>query len=55
MGNLIKRLSAECTKLSNELQEKPQTFSPNQANRLEPRAKTKIWHRVIGRLQEDPQ
>jgi hypothetical protein len=55
MGNLIKRLSAECTKLSNQLQEKTQTFSPNQANRIEPRAKSKIWRRVVGRLQEDPQ
>jgi hypothetical protein len=55
MGNLIKRLSTECSKLSNQLQEKPQTFSPNQMSRIESRAKTKIWRRVIGRLQEDPQ
>ena len=55
MGNLIKRLSAECAKLSNQLQEKTQTFSQNQANRMQPRATTNIWRRVIGRPQDDPQ
>ena len=55
MGNLIKRLSAECAKLSNELQERTRTPSQNHGTRAEPRADVNIWRRVIGRLQEDPQ
>jgi septal ring factor EnvC (AmiA/AmiB activator) len=55
MGNLIKRLSAECAKLSNELQERNRTLSQNHRTRAEPRADANIWRRVIGRLQEDPQ
>jgi septal ring factor EnvC (AmiA/AmiB activator) len=55
MGNLIKRLSAECAKLSNELQERNRTLSQNHRTRTEPRADANIWRRVIGRLQEDPQ
>jgi chromosome segregation ATPase len=55
MGNLIKRLSAECAKLSNELQERTRTPSQNHGTHAEPRADVNIWRRVIGRLQEDPQ
>ena len=54
MGNLIKRLSDECAMLSKELQEKNQILP-----RLEPKKASsgdaKIWRRVIGRLQEEPQ
>ena len=55
MGNLIKRLSAECIALSDELQKanhglarvEPKTnHAPGEAN---------IWRRMIGRLQEEPQ
>jgi chromosome segregation ATPase len=55
MGNLIKRLSAECAKLNNELQERNRALSQNHGTRAEPRADANIWRRVIGRLQEDPQ
>jgi hypothetical protein len=55
MGNLIKRLSGECAKLSNELQERNRGFSQSREARAEPRADANIWRRMIGRLQEDPQ
>jgi chromosome segregation ATPase len=52
MGNLIKRLSAECAALSDEIQEKNQ--APG-AKRIQPSNDGTIWRRVIGRLQTDPQ
>ena len=55
MGNLIKRLSAECDALSGELQSKRQAVAPSQSKASEPSAENKIWRRVMGRLQPDPQ
>jgi chromosome segregation ATPase len=52
MGNLIKRLSAECAALSDELQEKNQ--APG-TKKTQPATDGTIWRRVIGRLQTDPQ
>ena len=55
VGNLIKRLSAECAALSGELQEKNQRLVEIQANKLKPISDVKVWRRMIGRLQEEPQ
>jgi chromosome segregation ATPase len=55
MGNLIKRLSAECAALSAQLQEKPPALPSSDAKKTQITADNTIWRRVIGRLQEDPQ
>jgi chromosome segregation ATPase len=55
VGNLIKRLSAECEALSSELQEKNRKLSEIEATKLKPISDAKIWRRMIGRLQEEPQ
>src|SRR5262245_49353230 len=55
IGNLIRRLSAECSKLSNELHEKNRRLGEIESKQPQPAADTKIWRRVIGHLQEDPQ
>jgi chromosome segregation ATPase len=52
MGNLIKRLSGECEQLNRELQEIRQSRSSADANKIPSGGETKIWRRVIGRLQE---
>jgi len=52
MGNLIKRLSGECEQLNRELQEISQSRSSADANKIPSGGETKIWRRVIGRLQE---
>jgi DNA repair exonuclease SbcCD ATPase subunit len=52
MGNLIKRLSGECEQLNQELQEISQSRSSVDANKIPSGGETKIWRRVIGRLQE---
>ena len=52
MGNLIKRLSGECEQLNQELQEISQSRSSADANKIPSGGETKIWRRVIGRLQE---
>jgi chromosome segregation ATPase len=54
MGNLIKRLSAECSSVNTELQEKTRMLARIEA-KMQPISDTKIWRRVIGRLQEEPQ
>jgi len=53
MGNLIKRLSSECERLNRELQEKTQALAGVDSNKVPAAGETKIWRRVIGRLQED--
>ena len=55
VGNLIKRLSAECEALSSELQEKNRKLTEIEATKLKPISDAKIWRRMIGRLQEEPQ
>ena len=54
MGNLIKRLSAECSSLNSELQEKNRMLA-NAEGKMQPISDGKIWRRVIGRLQTEPQ
>jgi chromosome segregation ATPase len=54
-GNLIKRLSTECSNLSNELHEKNRRLAQIESKQMQPIADARIWRRVIGRLQEDPQ
>jgi chromosome segregation ATPase len=54
MGNLIKRLSSECSSLNNELQEKNRRLMQIEP-KTQPLSDAKIWRRVIGRLQEEPQ
>jgi DNA repair exonuclease SbcCD ATPase subunit len=53
MGNLIKRLSAECTALSNELQAKSQAPAAKSAKSPDSAVENKLWRRVVGRLQEE--
>jgi chromosome segregation ATPase len=55
MGNLIKRLSAECANLSKELHEKSCRLAEIESKQAQPIAPPKLWRQVIGRLQEDPQ
>ena len=55
MGNLIKRLSTECSNLSNELHGKNRKIAHTESKQGQPIADARIWRRVIGRLQEDPQ
>jgi chromosome segregation ATPase len=55
MGNLIKRLSSECANLSNELHEKNLRLAQAEPKQSPPIAEARIWRRVIGRLQEEPQ
>ena len=55
MGNLIKRLSTECSTLSNELHQKNRKLAHTESKQGQPIADARIWRRVIGRLQEDPQ
>ena len=55
MGNLIKRLSTECANLSNELHEKNRRLPQTEPKQGQPIADARIWRRVIGRLQEEPQ
>jgi hypothetical protein len=54
MGNLIKRLSTECSALNTELQEKSRTLA-RVDSKIQSASDGKIWRRVIGRLQEEPQ
>ena len=54
MGNLIKRLSSECSSLYDELQEKNRTVAQMEP-KMKPLSDGKIWRRMIGRLQEEPQ
>ncbi len=54
MGNLIRRLSAECSSLNSELQEKTRVLA-HAEGKMQPISDGKIWRRVIGRLQEEPQ
>jgi chromosome segregation ATPase len=54
MGNLIKRLSAECSSLVTELQEKTRMLAQLRS-KVQPISDGKIWRRVIGRLQEEAQ
>jgi DNA repair exonuclease SbcCD ATPase subunit len=53
MGNLIKRLSAECAALSEELQKTNPAKERNIAKAMESANEGTIWRRVIARLQED--
>jgi nucleoprotein TPR len=55
MGNLIKRLSAECANLSKELHEKSCRLAEIESKQAQPITPPKLWRQVIGRLQEDPQ
>jgi len=55
MGNLIKRLSTECSTLSKELHQKNRKLAQTESKQGQPIADARIWRRVIGRLQEDPQ
>lgn len=55
IGNLIKRLSTECSTLSNELQEKNKRLSQIESKIIQPNGDVTIWRRMIGRLQEEPQ
>jgi DNA repair exonuclease SbcCD ATPase subunit len=55
MGNLIKRLSTECSALNTELQEKNRTPVARIDSKVQSFSDGKIWRRVIGRLQEEPQ
>jgi len=55
MGNLIKRLSTECSTLSKELHQKNRKLAHTESKQGQPIADARIWRRVIGRLQEDPQ
>lgn len=54
MGNLIKRLSNECSKLNNELHEKNRKLAQSESRQSPPIADAGIWRRVMGRLQEEP-
>ncbi len=54
LGNLIKRLSAECTALSSELQEKNQRLGEIEPKKAQTLTDATIWRRVIGRLQQEP-
>ncbi|HEY7221154.1 MAG TPA: hypothetical protein VH985_22470 [Candidatus Binatia bacterium] len=53
MGNLIKRLSNECSKLNNELHERNRRLAQTESKQAQPIADSGIWRRVIGRLQEE--
>jgi len=55
MGNLIQRLSAECAALSKDLQEKNRKLAQIERKKSQSPNDGKIWRRVIGRLQEEPQ
>lgn len=55
MGNLIKRLSTECSNLSNELHEKNRRLAQTESKQGQPITDARSWRRMIGRLQEDPQ
>lgn len=55
IGNLINRLSTECSNLSNELHDKNRRPAQIESKQVQPVADASIWRRVIGRLQEDPQ
>ena len=53
IGQLIKRLSSECETLSAELQQKNLRLAQLEGKSALPSNDTKVWRRVIGRLQED--
>jgi hypothetical protein len=53
MGKLIQRLSAECSQLSTEMQQRNEATSKPQENRSPHRIDATIW-RMIGRMQEEP-
>jgi hypothetical protein len=55
MGNLIQRLSAERAALSRDLQEKNRRLVQIEPKKSRSLNDGKIWRRVIGRLQEEPQ
>ena len=55
VGNLIKRLSAECAALNSELQEKNRRLPQTDAKKVQTINDATIWRRMIGRLQEEPQ
>ncbi len=54
VGNLIKRLSAECAALNSELQEKNQRLIQIETKKEKTINDATIWRRMIGRLQEEP-
>jgi chromosome segregation ATPase len=54
VGNLIKRLSAECAALNSELQEKNQRLIQIETKKERTINDATIWRRMIGRLQEEP-
>ena len=53
IGKLIKQLSTECQNLNVELQEKTRLLNEVDRNKQQPAAEGKVWHRVVGRLQEE--
>jgi DNA repair exonuclease SbcCD ATPase subunit len=53
MGNLIKRLSSECQKLSLELQEKTRRLNELEGKKPQAAVEAGAWRRAIGRLQEE--
>jgi chromosome segregation ATPase len=55
VGNLIKRLSAECATLSSQLQERNQKLGEIEASKSNPIGDAKIWRRMITRLQDETQ
>ena len=55
IGNLIKRLSTECSNLGKDLVEKNRRLAEIESKQIQPLADGNIWRRVVGRLQEDPQ
>lgn len=55
VGNLLKRLSAECAALNSQLQEKNQKLIQIEAQKIPTPNEATIWRRMIGRLQEEPQ
>ena len=55
VGNLLKRLSAECAALNSQLQEKNQKLIQIERQKIPTTSEATIWRRMIGRLQEEPQ
>jgi chromosome segregation ATPase len=53
IGKLIKQLSTECQNLNVELQEKTRLLNEVDRNKSQPAAEGNVWHRVVGRLQEE--
>jgi DNA repair exonuclease SbcCD ATPase subunit len=53
IGKLIKQLSTECQNLNVELQEKTRLLNEVDRNKSQPAVEGNVWHRVVGRLQEE--